>query len=210
MSELPEGWREVALGEVAETQLGKMLNSKKQTGTASMPYLRNINLRWGGFDLTDVKEMDIFSDEFDQFTLRNGDLLICEGGEPGRCAVWKRNETMAFQNAMHRVRPHSDLSTEFLALQIEALVKNGELDHLFSGVTIKHFSQQKLRSVEVALPPLTEQERIVEILEEQFSRLDSALKVANQLESRIASERRSLLHSAFTGELTTKWRKTNV
>jgi type I restriction enzyme S subunit len=187
-----------------------MLNSKKQTGTAVMPYLRNINLRWGGFDLTDVKQMDIFPNEVEQFTLRNGDLLICEGGEPGRCAVWNRDGEMAFQNAMHRVRPHAELSPQFLALQFEAKVRNGELEHLFSGVTIKHFSQSKLRAVEVPLPPLAEQERIVSVLEEQFSKLDKALEVANQLEARIASERRSLLHAAFTGELTSQWRKTHV
>ena len=202
MTDLPQGWREVALGEVAETQLGKMLNSKKQTGTAVMPYLRNINLRWGGFDLTDVKQMDIFPNEVEQFTLRNGDLLICEGGEPGRCAVWNRDGEMAFQNAMHRVRPHAELSPQFLALQFEAKVRNGELEHLFSGVTIKHFSQSKLRAVEVPLPPLAEQERIVEILEEQFSRLDSALASVKAVREKAKAFRRSLLHAAFNGDLT--------
>ncbi len=199
MTDLPIGWYVQSLGKVADTQLGKMLNSKKQTGTAKMKYLRNVNLRWGAFDLSDVKEMDIFEHEVDQFTLRPDDLLVCEGGEPGRCAVWRQAERMAFQNAMHRVRPHPGTSPEFLALQIEARVKNGEFDHLFSGVTIKHFSQQKLRSVEVAIPPLAEQNRIVEILEEQFSRLDSALASVRAVREKAAAFRSSLLHAAFNG-----------
>jgi len=201
MTELPDGWQADNIGTIADTQLGKMLNSSKQTGTAAMPYLRNINLRWGGFDLSDVKEMDIFHDEREQFTLRTGDLLICEGGEPGRCAVWKSDLPMAFQNAMHRVRPKATVSADFLALQVESQVRNGELDHLFSGVTIKHFSQQKLRGVEVLIPPLAEQQRIVEILEEQFSRLDAALASIRTVRENAAAFRRSLLQAAFHGAL---------
>ena len=202
MSDLPTAWKVKKIGEIAETQLGKMLNRSHQTGTAAMPYLRNVNLRWGSIDLSDLKEMDIFEGEREQFTVKEGDVLVCEGGEPGRCAVWKLDVDMAFQNAIHRIRTSEQVAAEFLALQLEALVKNGQLDSLFSGVTIKHFAQNKLRNVEVVVPPLPEQERIVEILEEQFSRLDAASASIRAVREKAGQFRRSLLHSAFSGELT--------
>jgi type I restriction enzyme S subunit len=199
---LPEGWERKELGDIAETQLGKMLNSSKQTGSALKPYLRNINLQWGRIDLSDVKEMDIFENEMKQFMLAKGDVLVCEGGEPGRSAVWNLDIEMGFQNAIHRIRPRERLSPEFACYQFEWLVKNGILDELFTGVTIKHFSQQKLRKVEFVVPPLNEQEKIVEILEEQLSRLDAALASVRAVREKSARFRRSLLHAAFTGALT--------
>ena len=199
---LPSSWSQSELGEVAETQLGKMLNSSKQTGSAVKPYLRNINLQWGRIDLSDVKEMDIFEDELEQFMLKKGDVLICEGGETGRSAVWNLEIEMGFQNAIHRVRPSDKLQPAFVCYQFEWLVKNGYLDENFTGVTIKHFSQQKLRKVKLVIPPPEEQEKIVEILEEQLSRLDAALASVRAVRVKSRRFRRSLLHAAFTGELT--------
>ena len=199
---LPEGWERKELGNIAETQLGKMLNSSKQTGLALKPYLRNINLQWGRIDLSDVKEMDIFDNEMKQFMLAKGDVLVCEGGEPGRSAVWNLDFEMGFQNAIHRIRPRERLSSEFACYQFEWLVKNGILDELFTGVTIKHFSQQKLRKVKFVVPSLNEQKKIVEILEEQLSRLDAALASVRTVREKSERFRRSLLHAAFTGALT--------
>ena len=199
---LPIGWDDEELGVIAETQLGKMLNSSKQTGSAKMPYLRNINLQWGRISLSDIKEMDIFDEEKEQFTLLKGDVLVCEGGEPGRSAVWNIDLPMAFQNAVHRIRPSSRITSEFLCYQFEWLVKNGFLDENFTGVTIKHFSQQKLRRIKCVVPPVQEQVKIVEILEEQLSRLDAALASVRAVREKSARFRRSLLHAAFTGELT--------
>jgi type I restriction enzyme S subunit len=204
---LPPGWERKELEDIAETQLGKMLNSSKQTGSALKPYLRNINLQWRHIDLSDVKEMDIFDNETRQFMLAKGDVLVCEGGEPGRSAVWNLDIEMGFQNAIHRIRPRERLSSEFACYQFEWLVKNGILDELFTGVTIKHFSQQKLRKVEFIVPSLNEQEKIVQILEEQFSRLDASLVIANAIEKKSSAMRRSLLYAAFTGELTREWRE---
>jgi type I restriction enzyme S subunit len=198
---LPIGWDEEELGVIAETQLGKMLNSSKQTGSAKMPYLRNINLQWGRISLSDIKEMDIFDEEKEQFTLQKGDVLVCEGGEPGRSAVWNIDLPMAFQNAVHRIRPSSKINSEFLCYQFEWLVKNGFLDENFSGVTIKHFSQQKLRRIKCVIPPIQEQGKIVELLEGQFSRLDSALASIRAVRKKSERFRRSLLHAAVTGSL---------
>jgi type I restriction enzyme S subunit len=194
---LPEGWIISELGDIAETQLGKMLNSANQTGKSLKPYLRNINLQWGRIDLSDVKQMDIFQDESKQFTLEKGDVLVCEGGEPGRSAVWNFDIEMGFQNAIHRIRPSEKLISTFTCYQIEWLVRNGFLDEKFTGVTIKHFSQQKLRKVLFIAPPVREQKRIVEILDEQLSRLDAAFASVRVAREKAKRLRRSLIHAGI-------------
>jgi type I restriction enzyme S subunit len=198
---IPLSWSQSELGEVAETQLGKMLNSSKQTGSSVKPYLRNINLQWGRIELSNVKEMDIFENELEQFMLKRGDVLVCEGGETGRSAVWNLDIEMGFQNAIHRIRPYDNLVPAFVCFQFEWLVRNGYLDDNFTGVTIKHFSQQKLRKVKLVIPPHREQVRIVEILEEQISHLDAAIASVHTARKKAARFRRALLHAAFTGSL---------
>ncbi len=207
MSEdLPPGWAWAELGCIADTQLGKTLNRSKQTGEATTPYLRNLNIRWGSFDLNAVNRMDIFPEESEQFTVQNGDLLLTEGGEPGRCAVWRLEERFGFQNALHRIRPAGRIRPEFLQCQFEWLTKTGQLAHLFSGVTIKHFSQSKLRSVKIRLPPLAEQGRIVPAIEEHFSRLDAAETAAQTALTKLDMLRRAVLAAAFSGRHTDDWK----
>ena len=106
MSDLPLGWTWTTLGEIAETSLGKMLDRGKDSGQHSVPYLRNVNVQWGQIDLSDIKAMEIPPAQQELFRLHTGDLLVCEGGEVGRCAIWTgSSEYMAFQKALHRVRP---------------------------------------------------------------------------------------------------------
>ena len=195
-------WQTKKVGELAETQLGKMLNKNKQTGKHSLPYLRSLNVQWGEIVLSDLNQMDIFPGEYGKFTLRPGDLLICEGGESGRAAIWNNDLQMGFQNALHRVRAGSEISNKYLVYYFEWLVKNQLIEHLFNGVTIKHFPQENLRSVEISYPTLSEQEKIVEILEDHLSRLDAALADVKQAKLKATQFRRSLLQAAFTGNLT--------
>src|SRR5436309_2779920 len=93
------------MGEIAELRLGKMLDKEKHTAGKRMPYLRNVNVQWGRIDTHDLSEMYFEEDELDYFGLVAGDVLVCEGGEPGRAAVWDgRDPQMKFQKALHRVR----------------------------------------------------------------------------------------------------------
>ena len=101
--EIPEGWKWVRLPSVSSSCLGKMLDRQKNSGTL-MPYLRNVNVRWGSFDLTDLLEMKFEDVEDDRFLIRKNDLVMCEGGEPGRCAIWTQDTPIHFQKACHRIR----------------------------------------------------------------------------------------------------------
>jgi type I restriction enzyme S subunit len=196
---LPALWEVKPLGEVADTQLGKMLNRSNQIGDSTIPYLRNVNVQWGRIDLTDLKEMDIYPEELSKFTASPGDLLVCEGGESGRAAIWDGNTSIGIQNALHRIRPSSVLLTRYLFHYFEWQVKSRLLDHLLSGVTITHFTQEKLRKMLIQYPPIDEQKRIVEGLESSLGFLARTQKGIGEQQTRLIALRRSLLNQAFTG-----------
>ncbi|MFJ3405389.1 restriction endonuclease subunit S [Promicromonospora sp. NPDC090134] len=173
MSTLPENWRWSTVGEVADTALGKMLDRGKPRGHAHVPYLRNVNVQWGRINTDDILTMELAEDERERFGVRRGDLLVCEGGEVGRAAIWDRDgEYMAYQKALHRVRPRDDVDARYLRYAFENAARTGILTTLTTGSTIAHLPQQNLRRIPVPIPPLSEQRRIVEILEDHLSRLD--------------------------------------
>lgn len=163
--EIPERWKWVRLPSVSSSCLGKMLDRQKNSGTL-MPYLRNINVRWGSFDLTDLLEMKFEDVEDDRFLIRKNDLVMCEGGEPGRCAIWTQDTPIHFQKACHRIRFAQSLNVAFFYHVFCLYASNGIFSNLYTGTTIKHLTGQSLDRVVVPLPPLAEQKRIVARLEE--------------------------------------------
>lgn len=141
-----------------------MLDDKKNKG-APLPYLANVNVRWGEFDLDGLREMRFAHDEMDRYGLKDGDIVMCEGGEPGRCAIWKEPVSgMMFQKALHRIRPHDGLDHRFLYYSLLHLGKTGHFTALLTGATIKHLPREKLAKVEVEFPQLEVQSRIADIL----------------------------------------------
>ena len=158
--ELPEGWEWCRLGEFGEIVLGKMLNRNVQTGKES-EYLCTINVKWGSFDLSLKKRMRFQDDELKFYDLRKGDLLVCEGGDVGRCAVWQSDESYPFQNSLHRIRMF-EVMPEYVQMYLHWLGVTGELQRMCSGVTIKHFTVSIVSHLPIPLPPLAEQKRIVE------------------------------------------------
>lgn len=157
-------WTSKPLAEVADFCLGKMLDDKKNRGQ-SLPYLANVNVRWGEFDLTDLREMRFEDHEADRYGLRFGDIVMCEGGEPGRCAIWKEvTPGMMFQKALHRIRPHSCLDYRYLFYSFLEMGRRDAFNQLFTGSTIKHLPREKLAKVEVRFPELEVQKRIADVL----------------------------------------------
>ena len=107
-------WEKVKLGDMTDSCLGKMLDQQKNRGEFQ-PYLANVNVRWGTFDLDDLPQMRFEENEQERYGLRYGDLVVCEGGEPGRCAIWKEQiPNMKIQKALHRVRAHDGLDYRYL------------------------------------------------------------------------------------------------
>ena len=157
-------WEKVRLGDVTDLCLGKMLDQQKNKGDYHT-YLANINVRWGSFDLENLPKMRFEDDEQERYGLEYGDLIICEGGEPGRCAIWKNEiPNMKIQKALHRVRVHDCLDYRYLFYWFLWAGKRGALEQYFTGATIKHMPGQKLKSVIIDKPPMKIQRRIADIL----------------------------------------------
>jgi type I restriction enzyme S subunit len=186
---LPQGWEWVRLDEIADNRLGKMLDKAKNTGKR-YPYLRNTNVQWRQIDLVDVKEISLEASELEEFRLLPGDLLICEGGYPGRCAIWNEpDREMYFQKALHRVRPRGGIAVELIAISLESDSKSGNLEQHFTGATIKHFVGQALGRYLIPLPPLAEQSRIV-------TRAAQLRRLCADLRQRLSASQRTQAHLA--------------
>ena len=186
--EIAETWLWIRFAAVGEQRLGKMLDQKGNRGELK-PYLRNTNVQWMRFQLDDIKELRLESDELDEYRLLPGDLLICEGGEPGRCAIWRdRHREMYFQKAIHRVRPRKGILSEYLAICLQVDAQNGVLDNHFTGATIKHFTGRSLSEYSIPLPPLAEQKRIV-------AKVDELMALCDRLEAQ--QQEREARHAAL-------------
>ena len=151
----PKGWEICAFDQVAKSQLGKMLDEKKQGHLPQRKYLRNANVRWGKFDLTDVFEMGVSDSERDRFKVLPGDLLVCEGGEPGRAAIWNGQiSDCYYQKALHRIRVDPMICTsEYLLYLLWRLSISGGLADSISLVTIAHLTGEKLKKLLIPVPP---------------------------------------------------------
>ncbi len=160
-----EGWEYKKLGEVASSELGKTLNKSKDTGKL-YPYICAVNVLWDMIDLTILKHAFFEKEEIDRYSVRKGDLLVCEGGDTGRSAIWEKEEPVLYQNALHRVRFTTEMEARFAMYCLWHLKNNGQIDQKYSkGVTIKHLVKSSLLSIELPVPPLSTQHTIVSELD---------------------------------------------
>jgi type I restriction enzyme, S subunit len=195
----PMGWGVVKFRNLGASRLGKMLDKAKQEGNCQFPYLANFNVQWAGFKLENLRKMDFDADDRVEFELRDGDLLICEGGEVGRTAIWRsQRKNVYFQKALHRVRldPTKALP-EFGQYFMWFMAKNGGFRDFTNSATISHLTGAKLKTLPVPLPPLALQHRfaaIVESVEGQKARMRAHLA---ELDALFAS----LQSRAFKGAL---------
>jgi len=191
--EIPANWIWIRFAAVGEQRLGKMLDQKGNRGELK-PYLRNTNVQWMRFQLDDIKELRLEPDELEEYRLVPGDLLICEGGEPGRCAIWRDpNREMYFQKAIHRVRPRKGILSEYLAICLQVDAQNGVIAKHFTGATIKHFTGRSLSEYSIPLPPLAEQKRIVAKVDELMALCDRLEAQQQERETRHAALARASL-----------------
>lgn len=203
LPELPEGWRWFLMGDVClESILGKMLDKEKNKGELK-PYLRNINVRWGKFALDNLLEMRFEESEYVRFGLKDGDLVICEGGEPGRCAVWRKElgQDMQIQKALHRVRFTDSINSSFVQMYFELCASNRRLERMFTGTTIKHLTGEKLSRMVVPICPINEQMQILLALESKFSETDQLDQTITTALQQAEALRQSILKKAFSGQL---------
>ncbi len=198
----PNSWTVLELGSLAsESVLGKMLDKQKNMGSMRC-YLGNINVRWGAFDLAKLKSMRIEDHEVERYRLIKGDLVICEGGEPGRCAVWNGSSDNVFiQKALHRVRFTESYDSGFAYYYIVYAITTHRITKYFTGTTIKHLTGAGLEKIKFPVCSMAEQREIVANLDQKLTNLDS---VDQQLSLELNQSeilRQSILKKAFSGQL---------
>jgi type I restriction enzyme S subunit len=204
MSELPPGWAETRLDELADVRLGRQRSPKNHTGARMRPYLRAANITWKGLDLKDVKDMNFSEHESDVYELLPGDVLVAEASgsasEVGKPAIWRGAiDGCCFQNTLVRVRSRGHVP-EYLRYFLLGEARSGRLGQAAPGVGIHHIGATRLSAWKVAVPPLNEQRRIVAAIEEQFSRLDAAEESLRTAAMKLGVLRRASLGAAFAGK----------
>jgi type I restriction enzyme S subunit len=200
IGQMPTSWRVLPVGELFDIQLGKMLSGKARVGHSPCVYLRNANVQWGHIDLSNLSRMDFSFAEKQRFALRPLDVLVCEGGEPGRAALWHGElQECFYQKALHRLRPRSGevLPAYYVHWAFAAFKVLASHDYSGAKTTIAHLPAVKLAAVKMAVPDTAEQQRIVRV----FDAVDSRIALA---ERRLASLRQvfgSALEQLMTGQL---------
>ena len=169
--DIPNNWCWVRLGEIYQHNTGKALNSSNKDGTP-LTYITTSNLYWNKFELGNLKKMLFTENEVEKCTVKNGDLLVCEGGDIGRTAIWTYEFPMRIQNHIHRLRPYINIHVKFYYFVLYLYKKSGFLAG--KGIGIQGLSSKALHNILVPLPPLSEQHRIVE-------KIEQLLNVTNKL-----------------------------
>ncbi len=192
---LPGSWAWVRLGTVAQHNSGKTLDGGRNSGT-SRDYITTSNLYWGRFELDNVRQMLIRDEELERCTAKRGDLLVCEGGEAGRAAVWEQASDVCFQNHIHRVRFHGKISPFYGFRFFEYLNVSGQIEKYRKGVGISNMSSKALASIPFPLPPVPEQLRIIKRIDELMARCDALEKLRAERDAK-----RVAVHTAAVRQL---------
>ncbi len=194
---IPEDWGVTTVGAEFSIQLGKMLDSEKNSGVPK-PYLGNRSVQWGRIDLSDIGVIKLTSSDLQRFRLREGDLLVCEGGEIGRAAIWRQPiEECYYQKALHRLRPIRSYNSQLMLNVLQRLASIGVLLNFVTQTSIAHLPKDKFKSVPIPLPPTkAEQEAIAEA----FSDADALIESLDQLISKKRHLKQGAMQELLTGK----------
>jgi len=199
LAALPRNWATPPVYARFSVQLGKMLDEKRITGTHLAPYLRNVDVQWSHVNTVDLPEMDFSDEDRQRYSLRTGDLLVCEGGEVGRTAIWGGAITECyFQKAVHRLRPITkNDEPRFFRYFMRMAVESGVFAQTTAS-TIQHLTAEKLRLVRYPAPPLGQQRAIADYLDRETARLDGLVGAKESVLGLSAEKRRALITRAVT------------
>lgn len=197
---IPTFWREKILKRDFDIVLGKMLQTVQlQDDETEEPYLRSANIQWTGVDLSDIKTMWFSPQEKESLRLQNGDVLVNEGGDVGRCAIWNGEISECyFQNAVNRVRPTGDGSSRFLYYWLYNIKSSGFIDSIVSKTTIAHLTAEKLETVPWPDVPPYEQSAIAGYLDAHCEKIELAIGIKKKQLDALSGIKRSFLQRVVT------------
>jgi type I restriction enzyme S subunit len=200
LGEIPAHWEVAPVYARYEVALGKMLDAKRVTGESSGCYLRNIDVQWDAVNTEGLPEMDFAPEERDRYLVREGDLLVCEGGEIGRTAIWRGEIAECFyQKAIHRVRPRSEEEApRFFYYCMYTLAKRGVFAAGGNPNTIDHLTAVQLRHYRLPFASPNEQRAIAAFLDRETGRIDALVAKKERLIELLQEKRTALITRAVT------------
>lgn len=186
-----------------DVQLGKMLDEKRIKGTHLAPYLRNVDVQWSSVNTEDLPVMDFDEQDRVKYSLKKDDILVCEGGEIGRCALWQGDiKDCYYQKALHRLRPmHKKDDPQFFQFVMRTLVDAGIFSSEALASTIQHLPAEKLRVLRYPSPPLHEQHAIVTYIKQETTKLDAMRDATEKTIGLLKERRAALIAAAVMGEM---------
>jgi len=200
---LPEDWDITKIGTAFDIKQGKSLSSRKQTGEYLKPFLRTSNVFWGRLDLSHLDEMDFTDDERKALTLEYGDLLVCEGGDIGRTAIWRDEKSECYyQNHLHRLRIKDEkIDPLFIMYWMHiALTQLGVYEGFAKKTTIPNLSSSRLREFIIPVPEKKEQQKIATIL----LKIQKAIEIQEAKRAALQDLFKTMLNKLMTGEIRVK------
>ena len=197
--EVPEGWVWCRLGDVFSHNTGKALNSSNKEGE-NLTYITTSNVYWDRFELNDLKKMPFTNSELEKCTVSKGDLLVCEGGDIGRSAIWNFDYDIRIQNHVHRLRPISEANVHFYYYVLMYNKQAGLIGG--KGIGLMGLSSGELDKMIVPLPPIKEQCRITKEIEKLFAIVSLIEEDESDLKNAIQKAKSTILDLALSGKLT--------
>ncbi|TAN04325.1 MAG: restriction endonuclease subunit S [Rhodanobacteraceae bacterium] len=194
---MPSGWQSFAIGDLFEIGAGKSVTPQARNGERAHPFLRTSNIFWGRVDVSDVSTMHFTDEEIESKSLRVGDLLVCEGGDIGRSAIWSGElQHCGFQNHLHRLRARSDdVVARFAMYYLQAgFTQLGIYEGAGNKTTIPNLSRSRLAALKIPLPPKPEQQKIAAVL----WKIQRAIAVQDRLLDATADLKQSAMQRLFT------------
>ena len=203
LRQVPAQWAIAPVYTRYEVALGKMLDAKRITGDSPGHYVRNVDVQWDAVNTYDLPQMDFAPHERDRYRLLPGDLLVCEGGEVGRTAIWRgANKECFYQKAIHRLRPRSCRDTpRFFFYVMYSLAMRKIFAAGSNPNTIDHLTAVKLSHHRLAFPPSDEQRAIATLLDQETARIDALVTRVHDAIERLKELRTALISAAVTGKI---------
>ena len=203
LGDVPAHWNVSYLKFYYEVQLGKMLQPKSNnTDDFEISYFKAFHVQWNNIMTVELPLMWVNPSELDKYTVNNGDLLICEGGEVGRCSILRNLDGIAIiQNAVHRVRTLKNSEIRYLDYVIRHIASVGWFNILCNKATIAHLTSEKLINLNIPIPPKDEQINIADYLDKETDKIDRLCETINQTIGRLKEYRTALITQAVTGKI---------
>ena len=196
--EIPSNWVWCNLGMLFSHNTGKALNASKTDGV-SLTYITTSNVYWNSFELDNLKIMPFTESEIEKCTIKKGDLLVCEGGDIGRAAIWQFDNEIRIQNHLHRLRPYDRIYTKFYYYIMYLYKANGRING--NGIGLQGLSSSALHNIIVPVPPVEEQKRIVDSIDSVLSLIEQIESHKQSLSSQIDNIKSKILDLAIRGKL---------